>query len=235
MKNKLIIIFCILLCLFTSIGCAKENNEITDLQIMASYSIPVTFRFDLKGPSGIKVLEEDSYGRILFSYSFYNYVSKQNDSAILICQKFDEQHVYFYEDICYLIGTCSQNDLEILKETNDWDSSYDESKMSRRKTKYTLDSFIITETKQDISRIERKFANELKINISSISERFFVDEDYNGLAMYFFTVNCQDSEKSYIVISNNLYNLTFAEISSSENYNDSVIALKKDSNWKYKY
>lgn len=83
--------------------------------------VPVSF---------VEEIEKDSYGRILFSYTvkddFYPI------AAYVICQKIDDEYVYYYEDYCVLASeTFSgilENDLSDLKLQNDWEKPFLEEK-----------------------------------------------------------------------------------------------------------
>lgn len=86
-----------------------------------------------------EVIEEDSYGRILFSYTmnvegvYYGYGQIW---VLAICQKFDKKLTYYYEDMCFILSDefedFSEEDIKNLKINNDWDKPLNEEKMSNR-------------------------------------------------------------------------------------------------------
>ena len=93
-------------------------------------------------------MDEDSFGRRMFIYGGH-------EIAIGICQKSDNKYVYYYPDDCYILynltieqrwsliedGELSDSvwdiipaeDLEMLKEMNDWDKPIDESRCEKKK------------------------------------------------------------------------------------------------------
>lgn len=219
----------------TNVGCKIDLNKdpYTALDIMASYCIPVTFESDLKSNTETKILETDDLGRIMFSYKFKNFITNKWEFAIIICQKFDDDYVYYYDDICYFIGSYSVGDLEILKATNDWNSPYDDDKMARKGIEYTVDLCIVTNTNRnyDYSERLRTFAAlELDVKPLDILAMEFVDEDSNGQALYWVKVSKQDEEKNYFVISNR-FELTAKEIFLSKDYYQDIADLKKSCDW----
>lgn len=92
----------------------------------------------------ISIIEEDSYGRIMFFYSGNDSdVYKNMIDIVGICQKSDKKNTYYYEDDCFFV--CKgfddglklsdilplvQNDIDKLKKLNDWNKELDESKMT---------------------------------------------------------------------------------------------------------
>ena len=233
MKRNIIIfaIFTLVLLLLLT-GCSSKHSENTILQISGSYSIPGMFQADLKENLPIEVLQKDSYGRILYSYSSYNVITETTEIAVAICQKSDDEFVYFYEDVCYIIGNYTDIEIEILKNINDWDLPYDENKMSRRKIQYSIDRFIISETNQDIYKIRRLFANNINVKPSDIYDHSLIDSDGHGMDVYLFSVISPSGEKKqYYVMSNESYQLNYVEILEI----DDLIQFKKDNNWTYGY
>ena len=80
----------------------------------------------------IKVIDEDRYGRIMFTYYEKHYAgTDMSFSALLICQHSNEREVFYYEDINYIIKSQTLNaqnindfedeEIEQLKAVNDWD------------------------------------------------------------------------------------------------------------------
>ena len=76
------------------------------------------------GPPTIRVLEEDSYGRVLFSY-------RENEiSSHLIIQKVNSDHAYFYPHYNFMLGRIqdvSEEELDGLKEANSWNQPMSDS------------------------------------------------------------------------------------------------------------
>ena len=90
----------------------------------------------------VKLLEEDSYGRGLYAYRYNSAYS-----FLVICQKYDKKSsndimVYWY-DCCWLAkkpiiasdranyADYSVNEIKSLKDINDWDKPYDDTKLNK--------------------------------------------------------------------------------------------------------
>ena len=142
--------FCIILitCLMLVSLCACDpvfRGSILDLkyadlfQVAAYSSFGVTTSTRLKGVNSIVVLEEDSYGRILFLYRDQSDFSSwfQWCKGLFIAQKSEDSTVWFYEDFCYKMwGGTEELDwayVDTLKEQNDWGKPINETKMSKLK------------------------------------------------------------------------------------------------------
>ena len=88
------------------------------------------------GDSRVKIMEEDAFGRVLFSY--YDDKSDycgEDIFAYLICQKVDETYVYYYPDYNYILNEWnhvdipfSEEEIEDLKRKNDWGKEINEEK-----------------------------------------------------------------------------------------------------------
>lgn len=74
------------------------------------------------------MLELDSVGCILFEYTAYNLIVGDNAKVYVICQQYDAESVYFYEDCCYMYASDGESELQVLKDKNDWDKPLDYSK-----------------------------------------------------------------------------------------------------------
>ena len=110
MKKLLAVTFS-LICLLGLSGCLfhRENpypywGEHKELYTAAIYSIPDAEGYMHHGegayPPDIHIWEQDDYGRTLFSYceDYGNQIF-----ALVLCQGFDETHVYFYPDANYVL------------------------------------------------------------------------------------------------------------------------------------
>jgi len=75
----------------------------------------------------VKLLETDSYGRTFYAYR------NANAEFRIICQMTKDPFAYYYPDVCYLIESDSSfpnDDIEWLKNVNDWNKPLDEGKMA---------------------------------------------------------------------------------------------------------
>ena len=114
------------------------GNKNMELYTIAAFSIPYA---DSKGTK-IDTMENDSYGRVLFSVCFgsnsfyYPFEYKQPLYAYVICQKYDETKTYYYEDECFRIylteDSFTDNEKIELKAANDWDMPLNDNRMTSR-------------------------------------------------------------------------------------------------------
>ena len=156
MKKLLAVTFS-LICLLGLSGCLfhRENpypyrGEYKELYTAAIYSIPDAEGYIHHGEGAfspdIYVWEQDDYGRTLFSYceDYGNQIF-----ALVLCQGFDETHVYFYPDANYALTLIRSDSIypvtkedylksktealyleqgDRLKEENHWNQPLDRSK-----------------------------------------------------------------------------------------------------------
>lgn len=127
------------------------------------------------GDSRVKIMEEDAFGRVLFSYYDDNsYYCGEDIIGYLICQKVDETYVYYYPDYNYILNEWnhldipfSEEEIEDLKTKNDWGKEINEEKF----IKYE----ITRKKKKPNVKIERKDYQVL-INKVAMDHGRIVDE-----------------------------------------------------------
>ncbi len=138
----------VLLCAFL-LGCSKTTKNRSSMFMTAAYSFvgPYEGLNVVQREINVNETEKDQYGRELFmiripsDYEFYDTFSEKTrvvydvngnkrmagfrpSEAIVIIQKYDNQHIYYYEDNCFLLETkdgFSLESVEELKQRNDWD------------------------------------------------------------------------------------------------------------------
>jgi len=133
----------VLMTLLLCSGCYGKKDytgDYPELYTVAIHSIPGNQGYDEHPEffysSGVEVLGEDNYGRILFFYYEYKMC------AILVCQKADRDYAYFYPDYNFIAASkqkdpsvpedyFTSDEIEALKEINDWNREPDESKYIR--------------------------------------------------------------------------------------------------------
>ena len=121
------IVAIILITALLSTGCVQSSvdyhGDYPELYSIAINSIPGSTGYVLgekKLDSEITIKEEDQYGRILFLYYEQNGISTY---SMVICQKFDGEHSYFYPDYNFISApddSFSMEEIDALKEINDW-------------------------------------------------------------------------------------------------------------------
>ncbi len=208
------------------------KSEFYDLAICGSYAVPGMYCDDLKGNSvSCDVIEKDLYGRILFKYETNSIITSQNEIAYVICQKYDSDYVYFYEDECYLFAKDFEKDSIELKEKNDWNKQLDESKMSRRENKLTFDLQIANSQNLSLSEIEEICASKFQVDSSDIELQGFVDCDSSGKELLLIS-NSNSEPKMYFVLINN-YNTAVLEATDQMVNQSQLAEFKRENSWVY--
>lgn len=147
-RNRFIRSICVLILILfmcvTFAGCQNRDSiQLKDHR--APYSVvfhSIPFASGNKIWDEAELLEKDRYGRELYFYTVvpeFNPAASDYSSiycyiyALVICQRIDENSVYYYEDQCYLLTQnkdYSADDLASIKEANDWDKPYDENRLT---------------------------------------------------------------------------------------------------------
>ena len=132
-KNKVFIIIIIALTLIFS-GCddfSLYRGEHPELLVVATNSLIFA---KIHTIDQIEILEEDNYGRTLFTFTG-NSFEESEQLSVLICQKSDTNNSYYYEDINYQIlqnhNELSEDTLRMLKEKNDWNKPLKEDELMK--------------------------------------------------------------------------------------------------------
>ena len=187
-----------------------------------------------------EVIEKDEYGRIMILYKTYSGITEKNESAVVICQKYDKNKFYIYEDKCYIIGKYTDNDIEELKTANDWGEKIDLSKASTRNIKFSLNNHIIRDSCFDIQvpkdlfgYIERKIGledGEVKYSDLDLT-------DCNGKAnLYVLRTRDQQAPEVYFVIASKSkngegYDISFMKITDKYDFARELHAFKTENGW----
>ena len=232
MKTKSIILsVCLLFCSVQLCGCSdyKEyEGEYKDLYTEACYSLICHegfLRSEDIHQSAIDLIEEDNYGRKLFSYYEEQWYSTADGQkyilSLLICQKSDDDYVYYYPDINYYSVTTQyinvghydshrpthvsdplskfkEEEIYAIKMKNDWNKEFREEKCIREK--------IITNKKE----IEID-----KTLLDGICNDILSKEDYSHLASYRFLCEDEYGRKIYgfnLIVRSREYHRYFAVI-----------------------
>ena len=225
----------LLVFLFSLTGCYNKYSKhfSLDLAICASYAVPGMFCDDLKGDSfSYDIIEEDSFGRILFRFEAFNCLTEQNESVYVVCQGKDTKYIYFYEDICYQVEANDGVDLTALKENNDWESQLNQKKMSRRESMVTYDIFIIEDHDLEFNAVWDACDKELGALRSESNIISFLDADSEGKGMYLYSVHNGEVNKKYIVIISPEYEVEYIKAPNTIDY-ETFQRFKEECGWKY--
>ena len=147
MKKKLSLFLTIVICL-NMFGCSRPpyKGKHQGLYTVALHSLlwinGLSYQTDLLCDPNIQILEQDSYGRVLFTYTEKKFADF-SFSCLLVSQKEDGNYVYYYADYNFLLvkkedsnsDECvafSNDDIERLKVMNDWERELDLNKCERK-------------------------------------------------------------------------------------------------------
>ena len=245
MKRIILMILLIFIAILTSCGYSGYSGDHSDLYSVAANSVlwlnGYSWGADYECDPSIEVIEEDSYGRIMFTYYEKYYKGAHiSFSALIICQDSNEKEVFFYEDINYIIkeqkiytqNTKNFTDDEIayLKLINDWDKEINYDKCVRK----------------DKVTSKQKLSSEKEIQNLIINEFSLVNGEYS-LFMDYLTSNIDDSKYilyGYIrkteeegicfiglVENSDDIKLNILVPSNVYDYKDELIEFKKLNNW----
>lgn len=220
MKEKYLIILIVVVVLFATASCISESanlplDESLKMEVCGSYAVPGMFYPDLKGTeSDSEIIDIDSEGRILFEYTAYNVITEKSATYLVICQKHDDNYVYFYEDICYVRSDSSEEIVSELKKENDWNQALNSQKMSRRKICITLDLVIQTDALLSYDRVGDMIASQMKIEKQHILELCFVDQDIEGKEIVFLRCEKEGRTEEYLLLIDKTYSIFYFKIES---------------------
>jgi len=193
MKRTLFIIPLIFLILLSSCAYKGYSGNYSDLYTVAINSVlwlnGHSWGADFECDPQIVKIDEDNYGRTLFSYyeKHYSGADDISFSALLVCQTSSKDEVFYYEDVNYVVKKqelysqkleeFSAEEIEALKSINDWNKELDYNKCISKK---------ITKKKAEIP-----FEKEIKKQI--IDDFDLTDGEYS-LFMDYLTSNSDNSE-----------------------------------------
>ena len=192
MKRFLLIILLMFIMILTSCGYNGYTGNHDELYSVATHSVlwlnGYSWGADYKCDPQIEIIEEDNFGRIMFTYyEKYYKGSNLSFSALIICQYSNEKEVFYYEDINYIvkeqvlysqdIEEFSSSDIEYLKQINDWNKEIDYDKC----------------VKKDITKTKQKPPKEKEI-LDIIIDKFELVNGNYSLFIDYLTSNIDGSK-----------------------------------------
>lgn len=156
----------------------------------------------------IIIIEEDDFGRTMFSYVENNSINSFN---YLIAQKTDNQYVYFYPDFNFIsseYNTYMQtpetvftlDEIDGFKAINDWNLPLDESKMVRfeiTNLKEIPVSTVPDDTFETLLKAVARRSNYLGDDYLYHRSEYFLTDDY-GRTMYYVYGIGDDAEGTVV-------------------------------------
>lgn len=233
MKPRNVKLFIVVIAIiFIASGCA--SNKITvDLAICGSYGVPGMFCADLKGATyECVVLEEDSQGRIMYTYTTQSVITGKKEQAMVICQKRDKSAVYYYEDVCYLLNEWTNEDLERLKVENDWNQPLHETKMVCQSNKITRDNYIVLDALLEYPQVKQACCDVFGITKQQITELCLLDTDRIKMELYWLTTTRNSEEECYLILVDEDYNCVYQRTERTVQALDQLAEFKLNSGWR---
>lgn len=194
-----VVVFVMLLVFKANCRCVMEPQSYYgphwDLFTQAAFSIAGTDEMGTR----ITILETDEFGRKLFEVKFFGnsidrlYIPNRETSgrlfAYAICQKADDECVYYYEDDSFSIfgaqDEFTDDERNALKQRNDWNKPLNDEKLtSRRKESSNIDRLSLTADYDNNWRREwhamEVFRRHVTVNENALLRKVLLDIDKDG-------------------------------------------------------
>ena len=231
-RSSSYIVTLLLVCILLT-GCIPTESQ-DYLVACGSHSIPGMFCHELKGGSyECTILEKDVEGRILYEYTTYHSLRERNETAIIVCQRYDDQYVYYYEDQCYLLGSFHESDIESLKENNDWNEPLYHDKMSRRALNVSDDRFLITDTNVSFEDGRIACCNALRIYYDQVKDLYVSDIDGAGLSLFILEIERNGSAECYLALFDANGSVVLSKIEDQKLSVKDIATFKMENGWVY--
>ena len=208
-----ILILVLVLCCICSCTPNLPVSEAIKLQLCGAHAVPGMYNSDMKS-GGINILDTDSEGRILFEYSARDVIGGEHleeyRTVLVICQKYDDDYVYFYEDICYLKQYDTDEALDRLKEL-----------------------FAYTEENIPYEQVKKSVMVAISLQEDQIQELCLLDVDTRGGVLYYLCYDADSIREKYLVLVTWYGNTYLHPIENDEVDPVALAQFKKDSGWVY--
>ena len=216
----------------------KYKEQYKDLYTVAIHSVlwinGCSFETDLKCDPNIEVWEQDSYGRVLFSYT-EKFYADFSCSYLIISQKTENDFVYYYPDYNFILteksdrfsdecADFSDDEIERLKVLNDWEQEFNSDKCEKK---------AICDTRLEIPLTEDQLNNAIDShNDQHGTQRFcYLTEDRYGRFVCFGYV--LDDYFAILFNPDGTYcsDTCFFTPDDFYNYQDEFREFKEQNNW----
>ena len=243
MKRRKLVSFILLLFVLTNLlACdfgKSYKGEDEELFTVAVHSVLGADGFVWKGDRPmLEVIEEDNFGRKLFLYYEKDAISPY---SMIISQKTSGDYVYYYSDynfICNFKNKFSDEDVEALKQRNDWGKSLQEDKMICKKISKEK-----VYPEYDYGKVSEALSKVMNTGEESIQFNY-VTSDAFGRSLYYLSL-LDDFEKTvnsegefeyeyYLVILQNDYAYnenSMIKLNDNYHYQEQLSEFKKLNNW----
>ena len=230
--------------LFITTGCYNYcySGDNSDLYTVAINSLLWNLGYstltERSCDSEIEIMERDSYGRVLFSYTEKSYSGGEIAfSSLLISQKTEDNYVYYYPDYNFISVpknsssnekiVFSNEEIEILKKNNDWNKEIDLKRCVKKE---------VSNQKKEVPLSEKEL-DDILSNYKEYDNKIFnylTRDDYGRFICYGWILT--DLKREYLVILLNpdlTYNVEtcFYIPNDYYNYQDEFKQFKELNKW----
>ena len=218
------------LLLIIALNSCSQNVDKNSLLICGTYATPGMFYSDLKGKEAdIEIIEVDSYGRILFRYYSPNFISSEKNGVVIICQKVENEYIYYYEDLCYSFSVDCE-DYSKIKEVNDWNNPLDVTKMTKRQTAISFDLFLMPPTTVDYSTVQDLCCKQFNITQEDIIKLCLDDVDIHGNTIYYCEIKTDGNILRAVMFVSTNYECDYFVFDNLEKLSIEKFSAFKESN-----
>lgn len=236
-----------ILTILTGCGYNGYSGDRSDLYTVAINSVlwnnGHSFSADKYTDPQIEIIDTDMYGRILFTYYERYYAGAGfSFSALIICQSSNENEVFYYEDVNYIVKEqelYAQNvvqfedeEIEQLKVANDWNQEINFDKCIEKEI--IKDKPVVLHEQEIINKIIDEF------HLASGEYSLFLDfltSDSVDCNFIVYGYICKNDEEDIYFIGlaksdkESLKELQFLVPSNVFDYQTEFIEFKKNNNW----
>ena len=241
LRSKCLVFCAVVLLLLLFLGSC--GSQYKNYDIIVDYQVP----FADSNPkwNQVELLEEDEYGRKIFSYKslghytnvFGDYVkTTYNNAPVLlyvVVQKSNNRYVYCYDSLCYTYVSSFDDDstvIENLKLNNDWGKALDDGKM----TALSIDTYRDKIVKYLVMSVEDEAVTFLEQKIEYQINDYYLDavflEDGTPIFVLREVLDREQYEfgKSFVFyISEDSSDTIYLELSDEiENWNEEINNFK---------
>ena len=237
---KYLLFLAVFLSLFFIGGC---NSKYNSYDILVEYQVP--FTESRPRWNEVDLIEEDEYGRKIFSYKsvgshtnvLHDYMGADYNNApvlvYIITQKTDKKFIYCYDDICYAyVKTFGDNDRTIaeFKKSNDWGEPINDEKLTALSINICCDKIM----KYLVMSIEETAVTTLSDMANYEIDDYYIDaiflEDATPIFVLREVINREKHEfgKSFVFhIPDDSSKATYLELSDDiQNWNEEIHNFK---------
>lgn len=177
-------------------------SEDQKLAACGSFAVPGLYCSDLKGGSfTVKVLERDSHDRILYEYTAVSVITGQKETATVICQGYDDNFLYFREDVCYRFGTVTGEALAEFKEQNRWDEENPLAGAAKRKYTVTADLFLLIDSPTDAKQVRSQCREKFGITDTQIKDLVILDATSKSSLYWLTYEDGGETKTGYLLVT----------------------------------